>query len=115
MQRINKKGQALVEFVLIIPILIMVLFAIVDFSFIFYNKNHLEGVLNDSVTYVLNGKTDAEIKELIDDTSIKLTLNTNDNLVSIKLTKDIKLITPFIGSILDNPYTIETERVVLYE
>lgn len=115
MQRINKKGQALVEFVLIIPILIMVLCAVIDLSFIFYNKSHLEGVLNDSVTYVLNGKTSTEIKELIDDTSINLSLDINENLVTIKLTKDVDLITPFIGSILDNPYTIETKRVVLYE
>ena len=38
----NRKGQALVEFVLILPIFIMILFSIVDFGMIFNKKNELE-------------------------------------------------------------------------
>ena len=34
----NRKGQALVEFVLILPIFIMILFSIVDFGMIFNKK-----------------------------------------------------------------------------
>ena len=115
MQRINKKGQALVEFVLIIPILIMVLCAIIDFSFIFYNKNHLEGVLNDSVTYVLNGKTSEEIRKLINDDDVNLSVEFDGDIVKVKLTKSINLITPVSRLFINSPYTIETERAVFYE
>ena len=55
---LDKKGQALIEFVLILPILIMLIFAVIDFGNIFVNKNELEstlGMINDiekqSITY----------------------------------------------------------------
>ncbi len=107
----NKKGQALIEFVLIIPIILLALLAIIDFSMVFYNKNHLEGVLNDSITYVLNGKTSSEIKELIDDEDIKLSITFEEEIVKVKLTKEVDLISPFFKS----NFNIETERAVIYE
>lgn len=113
MQRINKKGQALIEFVLIIPILIMILFAIIDISSILYNKNHLETVLNDTVNQVENGKSFDEINTLYKD--IDISYKYQDNMIYIKLSKSIKLITPLSSTILENPYIIETERVVYYE
>ena len=82
---------------------------------VFYNKNHLEGVLNDSITYVLNGKTTSEIKELINDDDIELFITFEEDVVKVKLTKDINLITPFSSIFLSNPLTIETERTVIYE
>ena len=33
--RKNNKGQALVEFVIILPIIIMILFIVIDFAFVF--------------------------------------------------------------------------------
>ena len=107
----NKKGQALIEFVLIIPIILLALLAIIDFSMVFYNKNHLEGVLNGSITYVLNGKTSSEIKELIDDEDIKLSITFEEKIVKVKLTKEVDLISPFFKS----NFNIETERAVIYE
>ena len=38
----NKKGQALVEFVVIMPIFIMLLISIIDLGNIIYKKYHLE-------------------------------------------------------------------------
>ena len=38
----NRKGQALIEFVLILPVLILILFIIFDFGYIFYSKYELK-------------------------------------------------------------------------
>jgi len=38
----NKRGQALIEFVLILPLFIFLLFAVYDFGMIFSVKNTLE-------------------------------------------------------------------------
>ena len=46
----NRKGQALVEFVLILPVFIFLLFAVYDFGMIFNTKNKLE---NDSTDIAL--------------------------------------------------------------
>ena len=40
----NRKGQALVEFVLILPLFIMLLFAIIDFGNILNQKSKLENM-----------------------------------------------------------------------
>ena len=55
----NKKAQALVEFVLILPILIMILFSIIDFGNIFVTKSNLENKINDAYQ-VLKESTEAE-------------------------------------------------------
>ena len=70
--RRNSKGQALVEFVIILPIILMILFIIIDFSNIFYQKNHLESTLNDVVEYKENGKSNSYIKDKINDSSISI-------------------------------------------
>ena len=43
----NKKGQALVEFILILPVLIFIILALVDIGKLNVMKMHLEGVLNN--------------------------------------------------------------------
>ena len=44
----NQKAQALIEFVLILPVLIMFLFSIIDFGTIFIRKSELENKINDA-------------------------------------------------------------------
>ena len=56
----NRKGQALVEFVLILPIFIMILFVIYDFGNIFSNKSKLENISSDIVDMYNNNITKVE-------------------------------------------------------
>ena len=51
----NRKGQALVEFVLILPIFILILFAVVDFGMILSKKSELENISVDIVSMIKNG------------------------------------------------------------
>ena len=44
----KRNGQALVEFIIILPILIVILLGIVDFGLIIYKKNVLEDTLASS-------------------------------------------------------------------
>ena len=53
------------EFVILLPIIIMILFIVIDFAFIFYNKNSLEGVMEEVSLYQQNGKSYDEIKEIL--------------------------------------------------
>ena len=41
---LNNKGQALIEFVLILPIFLMILFVIIDFGMIFNAKSNKDRV-----------------------------------------------------------------------
>jgi len=113
MKKLKSSGQALVEFVILLPIIMMILFIIIDFSNIFYQRNHLEGVLHDVVNYKENGKSNKYIEEVFDDVTISY--NNNNDYLKIKVIKDIKLITPFSSLFFENPYTISTERTIIYE
>ena len=58
----NRKGQALVEFVLILPIFILMLFAIVDFGMILSKKNELENISVDVTAMIKNSDNIDDIK-----------------------------------------------------
>lgn len=110
----NKKGQALVEFVIILPIIMMIIFVIIDFSNVFYQKNYLENITNDVVRLKEHGKSDEYIKNKVDK-NIKITYKSNGDTQKIIVTKNVVLVTPFSNMFFKNPYTIKTERIVFYE
>ena len=47
----NSKGQALVEFVIILPITLMLMFCIIDFGRVISVKSDLESKTDDIVTF----------------------------------------------------------------
>ena len=110
----TNKGQALVEFVIILPVILMILFVIIDFSNIFYQKNHLENIVSDVANLKENGKSNKYIEKSISD-NVKITYKQKDNTLLINVSKDIKLITPFSSIFFENPYEIKTERTIIYE
>ena len=114
LKRINNKAQALVEFVILLPIIIMILFIVIDFAFVFYNKNTLEGMMNDVALYKQKGKSYEEIKSTLPK-DVTLSYKNNNNKSTMTLTTKIDLITPFASTFFNNPYEISTERVILNE
>ena len=55
----NNRGQALIEFVLILPVLLLLIFTLIDFGRIIVCKSHLEGVMNE-----VSSLSDEEIDNL---------------------------------------------------
>lgn len=110
----NRKGQALIEFVLILPVFLLILFAIVDFGNIFHSKYELQNQCVDIVRLVQNGKDEQELLTIYS----KLDVEINDyeeDYKKITIIKKIDLITPFMDRILGNPYLLEVERIVPYD
>lgn len=106
----NNKGQALVEFVLILPVFILILFVIIDFGMIINTKNSLENRSVDVVSFVKNDKNNEEINRLYEDINIDITYN--NDYINIILSKDVDVITPGLNRILSDPYTVKVERVI---
>lgn len=107
----NRKGQALVEFVLILPVFIMILFVIYDFGNIFSNKNKLENISADIVELYKNNTNKADIMAEYSDLDISFN-NYKDKYTKIIIKKDVKVITPGLDRILGKKYEIVVERVV---
>lgn len=109
---VNKKGQALVEFVIILPIFILLVLGCIDIGRIMYTKMNLEEQMSDVVDYYKKGKTIEEIKNKIDD---DIDIKNDNEYTTILLTKKIDIITPGLQFVFDNPYLIKIERSILNE
>ena len=107
----NRKGQALVEFVLILPVFIFILFVIVDFGNILSNKNKLEYVSADIVDMYKNGDNVSTIKDSFSDINIDIS-NYRDKYTKIVIKKNVNVITPGLNRIIGNKYMVEVERIV---
>ena len=111
----NKKGQALVEFVIILPIFLMLLFIVIDFGKILFVRVELENLSNDVIRMYDDGKNFREIEEFLKQTEKTASLkveNENDESTNFYLTTEVTITTPGLNIVLDNPYIVEVKRVV---
>lgn len=109
----NNKGQALVEFVLILPVLIFVLFAIIDFGVIYSSKSNLENDSADIIVLFKKGESIESIKNMYSDNVINI--SNDDDYYYFRISTSLNLITPGLNRILGDPYIIDVERVIPYE
>lgn len=115
----SNKGQALIEFVLVLPIFLLILFCIIDFGRIIYEKNRLENIISDAITLINNGElSDAAIKKTLEKdygVSLNFVINRNNKHTNIKLSTSIDVITPGLGIAISNPFVTEVSRVIYNE
>lgn len=111
----NKKGQALVEFIIILPLIIFLIMGLIDYAFIMSNRNSLESKMEDVVTLYREGKTIGEINDYLSKDKISFNVKTETDDVILTLKKQERLITPGLNKVLGNPYYIKVERVLLNE
>lgn len=106
----NRKGQALVEFVLILPVFLLILFCIVDFGNVLNSKNKLENDSSDMVRLMVNGE---DIDSFKDSYNVNVIVNNyNNKYKRIVFSREVKIITPFLDRFLGNPCIVKVERVV---
>lgn len=115
----NKKAQALIEFVLILPVLIMLIFAVIDFGRIFVNQNQLESLSTSIIEYLKKNDEDGDVNKYLTEitdveTDLKITKK-SDEYTSVKLERKIALITPGLNLLLGNDYKVICERVIINE
>lgn len=94
----NKKGQTLVTFVLVIPILIIILGGVIELSVVSYNKNKITQVTKTAINKFIDYPDDEKIKHYFKKNNIdgNIEINSSDGLEIIVNTK--------IESVLGNLY-----------
>lgn len=97
----NKKGQALIEFIIILPIFIMLMLAVFDYVRIYSEKSNLESVIEDVILS----------NELKDD-NITILKETDDEKTKYTLNKSIDIYSPVISVIIGNKYVVSVSRVI---
>ena len=110
----KKKGQALVEFIIILPIFIMLVLGVMDVGKILYSKITLENTLSDAITlseknYTLD-ETKKELKLKEDLYNFKI--EEDGNYKTYILEKKVDIITPGLNFLFKNPYYVVIKRSI---
>lgn len=106
----NRKGQALVEFVLILPIFLLILFAVVDFGIILSKKNEIENVSIDVISMLKNNDNIDKIESLYPD--LKISVSGENEYLKVVISEKIDIMTPGLNLVLGDPYEVVVERII---
>ncbi|MEH6953577.1 TadE/TadG family type IV pilus assembly protein [Neobacillus drentensis] len=108
----SQKGQSLVEFALVLPLLVLLLFGIIDFGRIFHAYLTLDHAGREAARIASIGKNDTDVRQAAVDDAISIGLTegrvdvsptgtrTSGTKVSITITYPIDFLTPVIGEIV---------------
>ena len=114
---INKRGQALVEFVIILPVMILLIFGGVDFGRIVIRKNEIESLASDVVSMYKDGVSSEEITNFIKENNSKnsISITSSDKYTTIVINSSVEIVTPGLNNILGKKYEVNTKRVIYNE
>ena len=103
----DRKGQALVEFVIILPILLLVVISMIDFGNLLYQKYQLEQDLEYiSDLYIANDTNALEQEQQ----KLHVTTIEDGSFVTLQVQKEANLASPILRRVLGDHYQIETSR-----
>ena len=110
----NNKGQALVEFILILPVILIIIFTSIDIYNLIIKKDELKTELNDQIElYTSNKITIDDLKSHFGkDYTLKIT--NNGKYSEIYLSKNIKIISPISKLFIGNN-DVNVKRVIPIE
>jgi len=107
----NNKGQALVEFIIVLPILLLLIMAIIDIGNIFVKKYSIENDLDVVYDMYKLGDNDG-INNYVKEKELKIDYEKNGEFLVINLSKLTKINTPILNNILGYNYKIEASKVI---
>ncbi len=107
----NRKGQALIEFILILPIILLILVYLIDIGHIFMQKYDLNNSLETVSELYQNNKL-KEVHTYVAKENIIFEETTANDLTTIKLTKAIKINAPGLSNVLGKNYKIEAQKTL---
>lgn len=107
----NNKGQALVEFVIIMPIFIFIVLAVFDLGNIIVKKYALENDIDTVVDMYESGNVD--IESYVNSIGAKIKYEEYGNYNKITLSKQVSIITPIVRQALGKVYEINSKRTII--
>lgn len=107
----NNKGQALVEFIIILPIFLLLLISVIDFGNIISKKYSLENDIDIVSDLYIKSKYE-EINSYLNKKDIKVSYASEEDLITIKLSKNIKVMSPALNLIFGKNYNIDIEKSI---
>lgn len=125
--RRTEKGQALVEMALVLPILIIIVFGIVEFGRIMNTYLIVTNAAREGARHGVVGGSDLNIKNAVTNNAYtldpaKITVSINPEgtrsrgtPLSVQVSYSLDIIAPVIGAITGNPYTVTATSTMRVE
>ena len=107
----NNKGQALIEFIIILPTFLLLIISLIDFGNIFIKKNSLENNLDTIVSLYKEEKTD-DIKNYALENDLDVAISNDDKFTKFTIKKKVKLTSPLLIVPFGDNYYITTEKEI---
>jgi len=126
MKRRNEKGQSLVEFALVVPLVILILMAIIEFGFMFNAYITISNASREGARLGALGSNDTAVVTRVVDTSVALDPSkisviitpanrSRGDMIRVQVNYNYVLITPIISSVLSPFIDLEAETVMRVE
>ncbi|QHS22504.1 pilus assembly protein [Virgibacillus sp. MSP4-1] len=125
--RKSQRGQAVVEIALVLPILLLLIFGMIDIGRIIHTYMTVEHVSRESARAASVGDDNLEIAETayqaapaLNQEYLSITISPESNrsrgsYVSISTSYPVEILTPFIRQLLPNPFLVTSETVMRME
>jgi len=124
----NEKGQSMVEFALIMPILLLIIVGIIEFGFMFSSFLTLTNASREAVRALSLGSTDASATQRAKDSSMNLdptqlvviinpsgsTRSPGDS-VTVTITYEYDFLTPFMEKLFGSNFQLKTDTTMRVE
>ena len=108
----NNKGQALIEFILVLPVLLLLIISIIDFGNIILKKYELENDIDNVAELYKNGDG---VEPYLNSKDLTIKYTNDTNFTTIVIYKKVNVISPVLVPILGSKYEIHTEKSVINE
>ncbi len=129
--RKTQRGQAVVEMALVLPVLILLVFGIVEFGRVLHTYMIVTDLSREGARKGAVGGTDSEIVTTVENNAsaagldiANLTVNVTPasmakrargTSVSVTVSFPVEIIAPVIGNIIGNPYTVTSHTTMRVE
>ncbi len=107
----TNKGQALVEFILILPVLLLLIFVTIDIFNLINNKNNLETKVSDQIKLLTSNKITLEQFQNNFDKNYDVKIKKENEYIEIYVSKTNNWISPITKLILSDE-KINVKRVI---
>lgn len=124
----EEKGQSLVEFALLLPVLMLIILGIIEFGFMFNAKITLNSAAREGARVYAVSKDEAEVNQAVNDTlgylgsgdSIVKSYKDLDEtsgikMASVTITKEVDFLTNFFDALLGESIVMESEASMRVE
>lgn len=122
----EEAGQALVEFAIVVPVLLLLVMGLIQFGFIFNGQIILTSAVREGARLAVVNTDDNDVKDRVEASAIALLLDLDrndivinrslpDDALSVRADATVDIIMPLLPMVVGETYTLSAESIMRIE